>query len=248
MRLTRRLDLLIDSLLSLVYAQPCALCNRAVDQRANGIVCAGCWSRTRILTGSDTCCWKCGRPTVKPVAIDLLEDIRCGRCDSDNYSAVRACGIYEGALKATVLALKREPHLSRRIIEMLCQQQRLSPLNRATMIVPVPLHPNRERTRGFNQASIIAKYIAKANGIFLNEDNLVRVTHSEQYRAGMDVRSRRESVRDAFAVCRPAMVEGEHILLIDDVFTTGATVSGCSAVLLEAGANEVLVLTIARAA
>ena len=247
MRLTRSLDLLLDSLLSLVYPQPCALCNKAVDERANGIVCADCWSNTRLLTGLDSCCWKCGRPTVKPILIDQLETIRCGRCTADNYSAVRACGIYEGALKATVLALKREPHLSRRMIGMLCQQQRLFPLNRATMVVPVPLHPNRKRTRGFNQASIIAGCIAKANGVFLNEESLVRVTHSEQYRAGMDVRSRRESVRDAFAVCRPAMVEGEQILLVDDVFTTGATVSACSAVLMEAGANEVLVLTIARA-
>jgi ComF family protein len=179
--------------------------------------------------------------------IDQLEDIRCGRCNSDNYSVARACGIYEGAIKATVLALKREPRLDRRMIEMLCQQQRLSPLNRATMVVPVPLHPTRKRTRGFNQASIIAGCIAKANGLFLNEQSLVRVTHSDQYRAGMDVRSRRESVRDAFVVCRPAMIEGEHILLVDDVFTTGATVSACSAVLMKAGANDVLVLTIARA-
>jgi ComF family protein len=115
------------------------------------------------------------------------------------------------------------------------------------MIVPVPLHPHREQARGFNQASVIARHVARCNKVFLSENTLVRVTHADQYRAGMDVQSRRKSVRAAFDVRQPSLVKGEHILLIDDVFTTGATVSACSSALLRAGATEVLVLTIARA-
>jgi predicted amidophosphoribosyltransferase len=89
--------------------------------------------------------------------------------------------------------------------------------------------------------------LAKSSGLPLDEHSLVRVAHSERHRAGMDARARRETVEDAFAVARPRLVEGRRILLVDDVFTTGATVSACSSALLASGAEEVFALTVARA-
>ena len=115
------------------------------------------------------------------------------------------------------------------------------------VIVPVPLHPARERERGFNQAAVLGRVLAERSGLPLDEWSLVRVAVSERHRAGMDARGRRETVEEAFAVARPRLVRGERVLLIDDVFTTGATVSACAAALTAAGAREVYVLTVARA-
>ena len=81
----------------------------------------------------------------------------------------------------------------------------------------------------------------------LDEVSVVRVSSSEKYRAGLDAKGRRDTVAGAFEVRQPRLVAGENILLVDDVFTTGATVSACSQALLAAGANSVFVLTISRA-
>jgi ComF family protein len=149
-------------------------------------------------------------------------------------------------LKASVLALKREPNISRRLLQLLVASQQRAPLNEASVVMPVPLHPNREKSRGFNQAAIIGRALAREVGLAFDEKTLVRTTHSEKHRAGMDASGRRESVANAFAVSYSRLVAGEKVLLVDDVFTTGATVSACAAALREAGASEVLVLTIAR--
>ncbi|HYE65183.1 MAG TPA: phosphoribosyltransferase family protein, partial [Pyrinomonadaceae bacterium] len=160
--------------------------------------------------------------------------------------AARACGAYEGALRASVLALKREPQVASRLARLLLETQRRPPLNDVTRLVPVPLHPARERERGFNQAAALGRALARLTGLPLDEQSLVRTVHTERHRAGMDARARRESVEDAFQVRRPRLIEGERILLVDDVFTTGATVSACAGALKDAGAQEVFVLVVAR--
>ena len=173
--------------------------------------------------------------------------MRCRRCDSWAFTAARACGVYEGALRAAVLTLKHEPRVGARLARLMCEAQRRPPLDRATRVVPVPLHPERERERGFNQAALLARVVARRAGLPCDERSLVRVTHTEQHRAGMDARARRETVEKAFRVARPRLVEGERVLLVDDVFTTGATASACARALEAAGAGEVFVLTVARA-
>jgi ComF family protein len=144
--------------------------------------------------------------------------------------------------------LKHEPHVCRKLIEELVKTQQRAPLNVATQIIPVPLHADRERERGFNQATLIAREFSRATSLPLNAASLIRVKNIRQHRAGMDAKGRRDTVADVFRVVQPALVAGERVLLIDDVFTTGATASACANVLLKAGAAEVLVLTIARPA
>jgi ComF family protein len=246
MLLTRASTLGYDSLLALVYPQACAVCGDIVESRALGVACANCWRQTQIFSGGETICWKCGQPSLGIVPLEKREEVRCHRCDRDAFTAARACGVYEGALRASVLTLKREPYVSRKLREQLVTTQQQSPLNRATKIIPVPLHAERERARGFNQAMLIGRELSRATSLPLDEVSLVRNRHTDQHRAGMDAKGRRETVADAFCVTHPALVAGERVLLVDDVFTTGATVSSCASVLLNAGASEVFVLTIAR--
>jgi ComF family protein len=174
------------------------------------------------------------------------EDVRCRRCDELYFTAARACGAYEGALRASVLALKREPYISSKLIDILFTAQARDPLKQSTLIIPVPLHEEREKARGFNQARLIAEKLSVACGIPLETASLVRTSHTERHRAGMDATDRRKTVDKAFSVVHPALVTGEKVLLVDDVFTTGATVSSCAQVLMQAGADEVSVLTLAR--
>lgn len=246
MPITGAANLCYDSLLAIVYPQSCAVCGGSVESRALGVACATCWHETQIFTHQETLCWKCGLPSAATIDNYKREDVRCRGCDQDTFSAARACGVYGGALRASVLSLKREPHIGRKLIELLLETQRQYPLSRATRIIPVPLHPEREKARGFNQATVIGRELSRVTSIPLDEVSLIRMHHTNRHRAGMDARERRETVDNAFRVSYPALIAGERILLVDDVFTTGATVSSCARALLEAGAEEIYVLTIAR--
>ncbi|MDT7809337.1 MAG: hypothetical protein QOJ70_3150 [Acidobacteriota bacterium] len=249
MRLTGVFDGLCDAALSLVYPRACAACVvRCVESRADGAACAVCWAETRLFDGGETLCWKCGALAAASLPEEKRADVRCRRCDAEAFDAARACGPYRGALRASVLELKREPFVSRRLALLLREARARAPLDTTTLIVPVPLHTERERARGFNQAALLARAVAGRAGTRVDELSLRRAAPSERHRAGMDARARRESVREAFEVMRPRLVRGERVLLVDDVFTTGATVSGCAAALKAAGALEVFVLTVARAA
>jgi ComF family protein len=150
-------------------------------------------------------------------------------------------------LRASILNLKREPHVARRLAQLMFELQRREPLNSANLIIPVPLHAERERERGFNQAAWLARALARLNRLPIDEHSVVRRVHTERHRAGMDSRARRDSVVKAFKLRHPKFVSGQRVLLVDDVFTTGATVSVCAGVLKEAGAEKVFVLTLARA-
>jgi ComF family protein len=153
--------------------------------------------------------------------------------------------VYEGALRASVLALKRSPHVYRRLSQAMLVALQREPLTEIDLMMPVPLHPARERQRGFNQATVLARALARATGLPIDEHSLARRVHTDRHRAGMDARARRESVAEAFEA-RQKLNSTRRVLLIDDVFTTGATVSECAAVLKSAGVSEVYVLTVAR--
>ena len=236
-----------DAALALVYPQACAVCSASVESRHDGVACAACWNATHLFGENDTFCWKCGLFTAASVTEDRRKGVRCGKCDDDAFTAARACGFYEAALRASILELKRQPRVAQRLSRLMFAALRREPINSADLIIPVPLHPERERERGFNQAALLARELARFTHLPLDEHSVVRRVHTERHRAGMDSRARRESVADAFAVRHPDSIAGRRVLLIDDVFTTGATVSACAAVLKDAGAEKVFVLTVARA-
>lgn len=247
--LTNTTNLIYDATLALVYPQACAVCGASVESRFEGVACARCWQATRVFSSADPLCWKCGVPA--PVKVlsegcDRREQIRCRRCDEASFSAARACGLYEGALRASVIALKREPNIPKNLAQLMWELCQHEPLNRASLIVAVPLHPEREKQRGFNQAAVLAEALSRLVSLPVAEGALVRTRHTGRHRAGMDAQARRESVEEVFAVAQPRIIAGESILLIDDVFTTGATASACALALTDAGAKEILVMTVAR--
>lgn len=156
-----------------------------------------------------------------------------------------AIGWYEGALREAILLLKRQPYLPPHLVELLVDASKS--FRGVTCVVPVPLHRDRLRSRGFNQAAIIGREMSRALAVPLDEVSLVRVTSSEKNRTGLDAKGRHDSVAKAFVVRHPRLIEGEDVLVVDDVFTTGATVEACKEALIEAGAKSVLIMTLAQA-
>ena len=235
---------IFDSLLTVAYPQICESCGiRSVERFTDGAACGRCWERTRIFSGAETLCAKCGA-FLRGKESDF--ETFCRRCDEHFYDAARAVGIYEFALAAAVLHLKREPFAAARCRRIFAARFENSAFPDADLIVPVPLSKKRLIERGFNQAAVLAKIIAAASKIELDEGSLKRRHHTLMHRIGMDGKARAASVKDAFEVKRPKLIEGAKILLIDDVFTSGATVSQCAETLKQSGARRVYVLTLAK--
>jgi ComF family protein len=236
-----------DALLTLAYPQACKICGRSVEQRKFGVACEECWQQTRIFTDNETLCWKCGLPLLAEISPEFRDLVTCLRCESQSFTAARATGLYEGALREAVLLLKRQPHVAPHVSSLLAAAAKREPLSNSTRIIPVPLHSKRMRGRGFNQAAVIAESLSRRVRLPVDEVSLLRASGTEKYRAGLDRKGRRDTVTGAFEVRHPRLVAGEDILLVDDVFTTGATVSACAEALIGAGAKNVFVLTITRA-
>jgi ComF family protein len=239
------LKTLTDALLTVVFPQQCALCKGEVEFVSDGIVCSDCWNSTKIFTGTETLCSKCGAFLFSSVSSSLSR--RCGKCEDHAYDAALASGLYHKALAASIVHLKRQPRLSPRIKTLLRMTLDKMAPDDSTLIMPIPLSARRFQERGFNQASIIGKFLSKTSGLEFDESSFVRLVHTPMHRAGMDKKARAVTVKNAFSVVRPKLVEGRSILLVDDVLTSGATVSTCAAELKKKGVSTVHVLTIARA-
>src|SRR6266576_3235672 len=124
-----------DAALALVYPQACSVCGRSVESRHDGVACSRCWDESPLFRGDETLCWKCGALSLASVSEEKRRTIRCGRCDGDVFTAARACGLYEGALRASILELKRQPHVARRVAQLMYDTQQREPLNQADLII-----------------------------------------------------------------------------------------------------------------
>jgi len=166
------------------------------------------------------------------------------------FNQVRAIGKYEGVLKIIIHKFKYRGNFSMlRLLNLLIKnmpEDTRPLLNSYDFIIPVPLHRTRLRERGFNQAVLFGKIIAREYGIPLKFMTLQRIT-STFPQTMLPVTTRKLNVRDAFRVKDQTQVESKRILLVDDVYTTGATINECARILKKAGAAIVDGLVIARA-
>lgn len=161
-----------------------------------------------------------------------------------------AYGSYEGGLRELIHLLKYEQVrpaarvLGRMLHEAIAS---LSDLPNDAVVVPIPLHRKKIRQRGFNQVELIARAALKLESqprrLFSNTIERQRETKSQM---GLTSHQRRENMRGAFVVTKPAQISGREVLLVDDVYTTGTTVSECARILRRAGASKVWVVTVAR--
>ncbi|MEP7148330.1 MAG: double zinc ribbon domain-containing protein [Acidobacteriota bacterium] len=236
---------LSDSILDVIFPQECGVCGGEVESSDDGIACGGCWNATRVFTDGDTLCIKCGAFLF---ASNSSTTASCSKCTAHSYDRAFSTGLYEKALSASVLELKTTPNICRRIKRLVAATLDRYAVDGSSIVIPVPLSPRRLRERGFNQAAIIGTVVSKHLGSSFDSFTLIRKVHTPMHRAGMDQKARAMTVKNAFEVVRPKLVENKNILLVDDILTSGETASTCARLLKKSGASTVNLLTIARAA
>ena len=164
------------------------------------------------------------------------------------FDYARSAARYEVVLREALHAFKfrGRPALAAPLAELLIEAAEGGlPAGAPALLVPVPLHPRRERERGFNQASLLARRVGRAWRVPVRADVLARAV-ATQSQTELDASARRANVRGAFRLRRPEVIAGRHVLLVDDILTTGATLSECARCLRDGGAATVGALTVAR--
>lgn len=236
---------MLRALLDIIFPPHCHACRAFISGGGELHLCPACRGETSAI--SSPLCTVCGTPFLTAGGIDHP----CGACTtaSPRYTAARAALSFDGVTRDLIHRFKydRKVHLARPLSFL--AREGLSPFIAATgadLLLPVPLHRRRLRERGFNQAVLLGRPLAKSWGIPLVVDNLQRIRWTEP-QVTLSAAERETNVRGAFALADPAAVRGKRILLIDDVYTTGSTVIECSRVLRQAGAAAVYVITVARA-
>lgn len=210
-----------NAVLSSLFEPPCAACARILPNPLEGAVCESCWAQLDFLPTPAVL-----RPT--GLAIDALCSI----------------GEYDGRLRDIIHALKYDHRrsISRRLGSLM-RVAGGEVLRDADLVAPVPLHPRRERARGFNQADDLARALGPP------VKKLLKRVVATIPQVELPAAERHRNVRDAFALCvGPSAFAGAVIVLVDDVSTTGATLDACAGVLKAGGAREVRAVTAARVA
>lgn len=223
----------------------CKLCLKPLVSSRERVVCQSC--KEGLKQRASSFCLSCGH-----FFQDSAEPRLCVGCLERKpvFSLHRSCGRYRGRLKDFILLYKYRGY---KILGKDLAQFMLQNLGRSeeiwwgvNAVVPVPLHPKRKRQRGFNQALVLAKEIARAREKDLIKGCLIR-KESRPPQTFVEADERKKNIKGAFSVRREEKLRDKILLLVDDVFTTGATVTECSVTLMRAGVKEVRVITVAQA-
>ena len=234
---------ILKSFIEFIYPSTCPLCDARVS--THGELCADCWTSFNWIDGAK--CVKCGFPFAS--SFDMSPNMLCPTCAAgkSELDVIRSACVYDDASRAAMLPYKHGGHtqyahfMSRAMIWAL-RDTDISP----DIIMPVPLANRRLFHRGYNQATLLARPIARAFNVPLDLDSIRR-----KYRENMGHKTssqRAANVHNVFVVRRPDKIRGRKILLVDDVMTTGATFNELKRVLVDAGAVAVYGVTFCRVA
>ena len=232
---------LVDGMLAVLLAPACAACHASLDEPTRGPVCEACWAA--VVPMAPPVCERCG-DSLPSWRVLSRAGACCARCRRRPpvIAISRAVGPYEGALRAVIHALKYDGRQSVAArLGALMAERGADVLPGADVCVPVPLHPLRRWSRGFNQASVLARHLGPP------VEQALRRTRHTTTQADLPAARRHANVRGAFSLAHRAAIGDRIVVLVDDVSTTGATLEACARVLMDEGAREVRALTAARA-
>jgi ComF family protein len=225
---------LAGDLIGLIYPSKCLICDEAQISSRTHLLCDNCLNEiaSRPMPNVEAIA-----ETPSGASARILEKVHTG-------------WHYDTTMQQVIHTLKyrRRPSLSKVFGDMLAQrlQNDLKPEMAHAILVPVPLHPRRGRERGFNQSILLAETLAKVWNMLFIPRALERVRFTES-QATLDAQARKENVDGAFAPAPRTNLQNHTIFLVDDVFTTGATMHACAMALKSAGATRVIGLALAKA-
>lgn len=233
----------INAFLDLIYPSKtiCYICGGTPGKDTKYNLCYNCYNNLPFI--SEHHCIKCSIP------LRMTEErLICQQCANTDYYFDRAISVadYEKDVKTLIYRLKYSNHtyLAKTIGYIMADRLKQEGI-KTDIIISVPLYKDKEKERGFNQATLISKHIAERTGTPLNVDAFVR-TKNTKVMHNLTRRERFENVDNAFKVINREVILNKDILLVDDIFTTGSTVNSCSKELMNNGAKSVTVLTFAR--
>lgn len=229
----------------IIFPSRCQLCSELLENPGEKVVCGRCLSRMEVHRGE--VCQICGRFFYHQSGQKSI----CLECEHNPpiFSYHRSLGLYSGNLKDLIILFKYKGFeiLSQPLAAALYKKyQKEGIFSGINYILPVPLHRQKQKARGFNQAELLAEELSRLSGLPWSKKILVKIKNTPA-QVSLEASEREKNLQGAFAVKQPDKVKGKAFLLIDDVFTTGSTIRECARVLSQSGAREVRALTIARA-
>lgn len=240
-----RITDIIRWLVNFLLPVECAQCRRPLTDDPVPFFCRLCWENLKRLT--EPVCPRCGLPFASTITLTHAPGHLCASCRLHPPAYTRAWALYpyEPPLQDAIRLFKYHGKvvLAKHLGSLLegCVG-RLPPVD---LLMPVPLHPDRLRDRGFNQALMLADRLNRRLKAPISYDNLVRC-RATQPQTELTRKARMKNLRRTFALLHPEQVKDKRVLLIDDVMTTGTTVNECAKTLRKAGSAAVFVLTLAR--
>jgi ComF family protein len=244
----QRMNKATRALLDIILPPRCRICHASTIGQAMPWVCQVCWLAVPYI--KPPICYQCGQPFAAPMAGIASTVHRCGTCRKapPPYTKARAIGLYKGTLRDMIHAMKyqRIYGLVRPLADLLFAQFKFHWYEqRPDLLTPVPLHRSRLRAREFDQAHALANHLGQQMDIPVAGDLLIRHRRTAS-QVDLNAVQRRRNVQGAFRLQEPRACQGKSLLLIDDVYTTGATIRECARLLQQAGARWVGVYTLAR--
>ena len=234
----------LDAALSFLFPPVCQLCNESRARAADGYICPDCYRRVRFVR--DPLCERCGLPFEGSIT-GIFECSNCRDVEL-HFTSARSAVLAKDAVLEVIHRYKYnrslwfEPFLADLLIRAAREEVRKEDWD---VIVPVPLHPTKQREREFNQAERLARRLGRTLDIPV-QTRWLRRTTATRTQTLLSRTERAANVRHAFTPARGLKLDGERIVLIDDVLTTGATTNACAKALRDAGASQVCVWTVAR--
>ncbi len=234
----------LNDVFDIIFPPRCLACTEIIKQPVNQFFCPGCLEKINFI--EDNFCPICGVPfLVSPAGSHF-----CGNCleNKQYYSQARAVAGFETAIMDAIHKFKYGRNISIGYALGSFMADFSFPdfdFFEYSLLIPVPLHIKKLRERGFNQSLLLANQIGKKHELPVDFSILKRCKATLS-QTGLNKAEREKNIKGAFAVADRKKINGRKIILIDDVYTTGATINECAKVLHKAGAQKTAVLTLSR--
>ena len=242
------LEYIKEGALNFVFPLNCEICQKPIRESKGYSICEDCFNRIEFI--EKPYCVKCGKPLIKTEFFLKNKDILCADCRKEKYSFkfARSVTVYNKILKKFIHLYKyyNEKKLADPLGKLLINYLlKCKEFEKIDLLIPVPMHKNDLRKRGFNQSVLLGRKIGNYFSIPIEEKILIK-EKSTPFQINLSKKERKKNLIKVFSVKEPEKFENKNILIVDDVFTTGSTVNECAKEIKKAKAKNIFVLTLAR--